>query len=400
MIRAAVEGRKPDEGTLVVEPDFWLFNCLSANFVTKKDILIHQSTNGACVLPFLGVAQSILVIENYKNIGPTYRAIKTFMTTNSIKGTKVTVSDRSHPGNYHFRLEAKQLNWLNPIDNPHSVKPVAGLRFSEVMGPFLPKMVFREALMPPKTRKWSQRKLLITELQFLNRHGRSSDLVVYAGAAPGTHIAVLAFMFPDHRFELWDSVPFSAALEDIPNVICNKKAFTEKTAATYADKNVLFICDIHKTNGDVEDTVGEMEEQAKLCNAIKPMLASLKFRLERTTDGKRFSYFSGEVQFQPWGSRRSSETRLITNCLNQASYNTTDYDYQMNYFNLVTRNAVFDHIRVPLEGLCHCYDCTSEIRAIQRYLEVYHPIQNNVRGIMWIESVIAETFGWRSLRKC
>eukprot|EP00961_Rhodomonas_salina_P002887 39493-Rhodomonas_salina.1 len=44
---------------------------------------------------------------------------------------------------------------------------------------------------------WGQRKLLLSELEFLTAHGAAGATVVYAGAAPGTHTRYLLELFPD-----------------------------------------------------------------------------------------------------------------------------------------------------------------------------------------------------------
>ena len=49
-----------------------------------------------------------------------------------------------------------------------------------------------------------QRKLFFGELEFLSKWSRKGDVVVYVGAAPGTHIGMLANMFEDRCFVLID----------------------------------------------------------------------------------------------------------------------------------------------------------------------------------------------------
>ena len=48
--------------------------------------------------------------------------------------------------------------------------------------------VDNEASERKTARHFGQRKLLISEIEFLTMHARFNDTVVYAGAAPGTHI--------------------------------------------------------------------------------------------------------------------------------------------------------------------------------------------------------------------
>ena len=43
---------------------------------------------------------------------------------------------------------------------------------------------------------WGQRKLLLSEIEFLTLYAAPGDLVLYAGAAPGGHIPYLARPLP------------------------------------------------------------------------------------------------------------------------------------------------------------------------------------------------------------
>ena len=54
-----------------------------------------------------------------------------------------------------------------------------------------------------------QRKLLLTEVNFLTGHGDFSKNIIYIGAAPGHHIEFLSTLFPNHTFYLYDPRDFS-----------------------------------------------------------------------------------------------------------------------------------------------------------------------------------------------
>ena len=55
---------------------------------------------------------------------------------------------------------------------------------------------------------WGQRKLLLSEIQFITLYWDNLDvpipILVYAGAAPGLHIPFLSQMFPEAEFHLYD----------------------------------------------------------------------------------------------------------------------------------------------------------------------------------------------------
>lgn len=75
---------------------------------------------------------------------------------------------------------------------------------------------------------WGQRKLLMSEIEFLTLHGHKANLVVYAGAAPGTHISMLSEMFPQHNFILVDPSPFTVKESD--RIVCMQQLFTDELA--------------------------------------------------------------------------------------------------------------------------------------------------------------------------
>jgi hypothetical protein len=60
-----------------------------------------------------------------------------------------------------------------------------------------------------------QRKLLLSEVQFLTKH--SVKYCIYAGSAPGHKTHFLAQLFPDIKFILIDPNQFDLVLADIPN---------------------------------------------------------------------------------------------------------------------------------------------------------------------------------------
>lgn len=55
---------------------------------------------------------------------------------------------------------------------------------------------------------WGQRKLLLSEIQFITMYASKAKYVIYAGAAPGMHTLFLSELFPNHKFILIDPVEF------------------------------------------------------------------------------------------------------------------------------------------------------------------------------------------------
>ncbi|CCW62173.1 unnamed protein product [Phytomonas sp. EM1] len=81
---------------------------------------------------------------------------------------------------------------------------------------------------------WGQRKLMLSEIQMLTMYCEPevSYHIVYAGAAPGTHLSLLDDLFAKrHTWELVDPGEFDhAALDGRPNMVLRNEFFTNDTA--------------------------------------------------------------------------------------------------------------------------------------------------------------------------
>ena len=103
---------------------------------------------------------------------------------------------------------------------------------------------------------WGQRKLLLSEIEFLTLYGHLAGLVVYAGAAPGTHIDFLSRkLFPSHKWILVDPAPFDARESD--RIEVRETFFTDEMAKEFAGKDILFICDIRSMDEEQDDKLKE-----------------------------------------------------------------------------------------------------------------------------------------------
>jgi cap2 methyltransferase len=218
---------------------------------------------------------------------------------------------------------------------------------------------------------FGQRKLLLTEIEFLTNCGNLSDTVVYVGSAPGYHIKLLTKYFPNHKFELYD--PSKFGIDQTNNVKIHQLLFTDAIAQNYVGKGILFISDIrtdmHKyTEEWEEEIIDNMNTQKKWVEIINPKMAMLKFRLPYNPGITK--YFSGKIYFQPWVGQSSTETRLITNGKEYTLYDNTDYEQILYRHNRITRNQKFDHQYTKIEGLDYCYDCKAEIEILIRYINL------------------------------
>lgn len=105
-----------------------------------------------------------------------------------------------------------------------------------------------------------QRKLLMSEIDFLTDYGDDECLVVYAGAAPGTHISALVRLFPSIRFHLYDKEEFSGNLYDKVGHVVRKGVKLYKTYVTPdllrqryrgSERKILYISDIRNNSNSV-----------------------------------------------------------------------------------------------------------------------------------------------------
>ena len=278
---------------------------------------------------------------------------------------------------------------------------------------------------------WGQRKLLLAEIEFLTHHGppqpqpqpqpAATTTVVYAGAAPGTHIPMLAALFPHLRFVLIDPAPFrirdTAQRATLPptllppaqpmtNVVIRQERFTDELAATFSDSDCLFISDIRggdwQTMGadEVEEAVAcDMTTQMRWHRLIKPRWSLLKFRLPWRGGVTR--YLAGRILLPIWGPPTTTESRLVVEAgAEMQSYDNLVYQEEMFFFNTVTRVTLHPQ-RVQGPGLDRCYDCAAEAQVLSEYVRAVAPLaalqqqqqQQEVIGQMstWISKGLEES---------
>lgn len=245
---------------------------------------------------------------------------------------------------------------------------------------------------------WGQRKLMVAEIEFLASYYHDAETVVYAGAAPGTHILCLARLFPKIRFVLVDPRPFSSHLvtkfdaEAVSRIELRREYFTDDMALEFAEmKGVLFISDVRtsddgqlprgKTNWvDEQETVQyptqdsvekDMAQQQRWHILMKPVASSFKFRLP--WGAGMTSYLQGDLRLPIWGPPTTTECRLFVAKDRypdgaQATYDNGRYERQMFFFNTHQRIAKYKHHFMDFYR-CSCFDCTSEAVVLTEYFE-------------------------------
>lgn len=79
----------------------------------------------------------------------------------------------------------------------------------------------------------------MSEIEFLTHFSEPDITVVYAGAAPGTHINYLADLFPQVRFVLVDPAPFKCKSSD--RVIVRQEFFTDEVRTSCSEFQLIWL---------------------------------------------------------------------------------------------------------------------------------------------------------------
>ena len=275
----------------------------------------------------------------------------------------------------------------------------------------LPTEAYDERLVRERTgtnQHMGQRKLLISEVHMLTTWYAENDahpLVVYVGAAPGSHDVFLHRLFPHVRFVLYDGARFDDRLHGLPGVFeLRREYFTDAHCAELlrrtapgapgplAGKPMLFVCDMRSDAKDHEhfeaQVMRDMVSQRRWAEVLRPELSLLKFRLPYTVGaGKKVPYLRGRLVFGVWPPEDSGETRLLVRKADlgpgapETEYDFTTYEGVKTFHNHYTRKVCFaDAVPPELAHLvfgpnnlyCSCYDCLSELVTYKKYLEVAH----------------------------
>jgi hypothetical protein len=235
---------------------------------------------------------------------------------------------------------------------------------------------------------WGQRKLFFSELWFLTKYGHLSKNVVYAGAAPGTHIPFLAKLFPEHQFILIDPSEFrlkKIAAENIENRIkVIQSYFTDELATEFANSlpDTEFISDIRTANhsGQDNETVEIMVrndnmKQKDWINIMKPKKSLLKFRCpypDRKMGTENLRMFKGEIYIQPYAAPTSTETRLVPDdSLTEIEYDNIKYEQQLYYHNHYTRKAECNQPIWRGKGFNKSWDISAEVIMLYDFLSKF-----------------------------
>jgi hypothetical protein len=252
--------------------------------------------------------------------------------------------------------------------------------------------------------RWGQLKLLMSEVQFLTLYWQPEEIpkpfFVYAGSAPGHHVVILAKMFPDVDFHLYDPRDlFDPELRSLSNVHLYVQKFGDEEVERWQkeQERLFFISDIrgrdynnrgydeeaNRQNEEIADR--DMQLQMGWVQKLRPVKAMLKFRLPYSYDfikakGKTYSYLDGTIFRQQWAPPTSTEGRLVPH----SDLSLRDWDYQayeeaMFYFNTVVRERfhfknIFtgtEELMAPEKGLTNDYDSVATAYLTREYLKKF-----------------------------
>lgn len=223
----------------------------------------------------------------------------------------------------------------------------------------------------------------------------NDTILVYIGAAPGSHIQMIHNYFSNIEFLLYDPQAFDPELvryaQEHKGVSIVQKIFTDDDAnelkAKYEGKNILFISDIR----NVEDTGprragkvtskmvhGDMEDQQRWVKILNPYYSMLKFKLPypgEMNNNDTYEYLDGKIIFQCWEKGLSSETRLLVSADNEnkmKQYSLSKYEKQIFYFQTVTRLQKYT---IPFvdqkDGFVNIYDYAMEYLILNNIMKLY-----------------------------
>ena len=275
-----------------------------------------------------------------------------------------------------------ELDKYKTIDNFYKQKFIYKLKYRPYVmeyGTTYPK--------PKSVIHWGQLKLFLTTLQFLIKYIEKSDpliYIIYAGAAPGGNIVLLADMFPNTRWYLIDPAPFVPELHKHKQMIeIKNEFFTENLAKYYYNlfKNrdklskLYFISDI-RLSPDDDSVVKDNNINIIWHNIIQPDYSFLKFRCPY--EGESYDYYKGDVYIQPYAPVSSTESRLVLKKeLEKEKYNINEYQGKFLYFNRIIRPAYHKQTIKQNKEFDHCYDCAFFSKIISEYFNKFNSFAKN-----------------------
>lgn len=222
---------------------------------------------------------------------------------------------------------------------------------------------------------YGQRKLILSEIEFLSALLQQSTtsalplLVVYAGAANGSHLPFLFHLFPEVRFVLIDPAPFcdavlriSESLHPVVEIIegyCTDELCMRLKRDYSSSYRLVLVSDIRSgvpcRSTNREHTAMIMRDNAwqrgwygslgAECAMLKfhppyPRVqdpASPKYEADDDTPSS-IDYIDGALLWGVWAPKSSSEVRLVVyGELKERTYDTVEFEEQCYHYNTTGR---------------------------------------------------------------
>ena len=265
---------------------------------------------------------------------------------------------------------------------------------------------------------YGQRKLLLSEIEFLSScvlagKMEKPPLIVYAGAANGSHLPFLFRLFPSVKFVLIDPAPFCKAVceaangEGGPVVELIQDVCTDELCLrlnrTYCSKFTLYL--VSDIRSGVPSRCSNREHTSMMirdnawqrdwCYALEAASAMLKFhppypavpvgspRYDPEDDTPvSIRYFRGAALFGVWAPKSSSEVRLIVEGPFSESDRRPETDYDCRVF----------------EEQCYFYNThdrfTADVAAERLILTNYLRLTNQFESAEQMSKVISDELGY------
>lgn len=279
---------------------------------------------------------------------------------------------------------------------------------------------------------WGQLKLFYSELEFLTismerKYDLSDCVVIYIGAAPGTHIGYLTKLFPSTYWILIDPNKFHITKSDYIDIYTGDRGFfTDDMIPEILDHKFLKICKCRLFISDIrtktEETsiFNEMLDQQRWLLKLNADLSMLKFRLPYTLeDGNdmwvycldsiksyikqpigrpclnkknNMCYLKGDIYVQIFPPQYSTETRLIVDKKDKYkmyNYDTIKYEEKCYYYNTTIRksNMIFDNSE-EIKNHILGYDNNYEFCSIYYIIYLYCKLINKPTTLKNICNII------------
>lgn len=235
-------------------------------------------------------------------------------------------------------------------------------------------------------------KLLIADLQAICEliGDAKTATVLYIGAAPGNQTQLLAQIFSNVKFILFDKAPFNSALyntKKYPNVEIVSDWFTDELIPKYSGIDIVISdvrLDIHKDRTIAEVQIHkDMLMQQNWVRGLKPKMgAMLKFRPPYLLKNmppeiptpSEYTYLAGKIFWQVFPHIQSTEGRLLLTA-EQAAAEPVHFDYvhyesaalQHNFRRVWCTYKPDGDDKIDIPGFDRCLDCTYLFHEIRRF---------------------------------